>query len=307
MPQLALLVSTLIWGATFPATKAVLDQIPPFSFLFLRFLLGMLLTVGVFLMLRNRFRLDRALLRRSAIATVFLFLGYALQTVGLQYTTASNSAFITALYVVLVPLFLRRFQTHTWVSAGLAVVGLWFLLDPAVSINLGDLLTVGCAAAFAGHISCLESYTRQGNSFAFFVWQLIFVTAALVPAMLIESPASASFAPSEILFLALTVTGVLATGAFAAQIWAQRLLPAQKVALIFSLEPAFAAWLAWYFLGEHLTQSGWLGSGLILAAVVFGSGVFTVMGEAKAANRAFQGNPPSEVRPQSRVTRHESR
>ncbi len=290
MPQLALLVSTLIWGATFPVTKVVLNQIPPFSFLFLRFLLGTLLTVGIFLVLRNRFRFDRGVLRMSAIATVFLFLGYALQTVGLRYTTASNSAFITALYVVLVPLFLRRFQTLTWVSAGLAVVGLWFLLDPTVSMNLGDLMTVGGAIAFAGHISCLETYTRQGQSFAFFVWQLILVTIAMVPAMLIESPASASFAPTQLLILALTVTGVLATGAFAAQIWVQRLLPAQKVALIFSLEPAFAAWLAWYFLGEHLTQAGWLGSGLILVAVLLGSGAFRVAAQAQVADRALHGS-----------------
>jgi drug/metabolite transporter (DMT)-like permease len=307
MPQLALLLSTLIWGATFPATKAVLDQIPPFSFLFVRFLLGTILTVGVFLILRNRLGFDRDLLRMSAIATVFLLLGYALQTVGLRHTSASNSAFITAFYVVLVPLFLRRFQTHTWAAACLAVVGLWLLLDPTVAMNLGDLLTIGCAAAFAGHISCLEIYTRRGQSFAFFVWQLILVTIALAPAMLMESPAAASFAPTALLLLGLTVTGVLATGAFAAQIWAQRVLPAQKVALIFSLEPAFAAWLAWYFLGEHLTRSGWIGSGLILTAVILGSGVFRVSGEAPVTDRAFCGSPPSDTPPPSRITRHGSR
>lgn len=271
MPQLAILLCTLIWGATFPATKAVLDQIQPFSFLFVRFLLGTVLAVGIALAVGGRLSLERSTLRISAIATVYLFLGYALQTVGLRYTTASNSAFITALYVVFVPLFLKRFGGRTWVSAGLAVVGLWFLVEPTASVNLGDLLTLGCAAAFAGHISCLESYTKRGDPVSLFLWQLVFVTVAMLPAMLIESPAAESFAATRVLVVTLVITGVLATAAFAVQIWAQQLLPAHKVALIFSLEPAFAAWLAWYFLNEQFDASGWLGSGLIMTAVVLGA------------------------------------
>lgn len=268
MPQLALLLSTLIWGATFPATKAALEGILPFSFLFLRFLLGTVLTFAIVLVAGVRLRLDRAMLQMSVVATVFLFVGYATQTVGLRYTTASNSAFITALYVVFVPLFLGRFHVRTWASAGLAVLGLWFLVDPTVSLNLGDLLTLVCAAAFATHICCLEAYTRRGDAVSLFGWQLVFVTIAMLPAMVIESPGAVRFAPTATLLIALIVTGVLATGAFAVQMWAQRSVPAQRVALIFSLEPAFAAWLAWYFLGERLDQGGWLGSGLILIALL---------------------------------------
>ena len=110
MPRLALLLTTFIWGATFPATKAALEQIPPLSFLGLRFLLGTLLIGAWFLMAGYRLRRERAVLAASAVATVFLFFGYALQTVGLSYTSASNSAFLTALYVIIVPLMLRRFD-----------------------------------------------------------------------------------------------------------------------------------------------------------------------------------------------------
>src|SRR5687767_7529026 len=119
MPRFALILTTLIWGATFPATKAALAQSPPFSFMFLRFLLGAILAVGVYLLAGGKLRVDRDLLRMSGIATIFLFLGYVTQTVGLQYTTASNSAFITVLYVIFVPIFLRRFQGRTWFSAAL--------------------------------------------------------------------------------------------------------------------------------------------------------------------------------------------
>ncbi len=284
MPQFALLLSTLVWGATFPATKAALDQIPPFSFLLLRFLLGLLLTVGVVWAVKKRLRADRDTIRMSAVATVFLFLGYTLQTAGLHHTTASNSAFITALYVVLVPLFMRRFQGMIWLSAGLAVTGLWLLIHPSpsalpsLSMNVGDLMTLGCAAAFAAHIACLEAYTRKGDQVSLFLWQLIFMALALLPAMLLEGPEAAHFTPTLILVVALVVTGICATGAFAVQMWAQRLLPAQRVALIFSLEPAYAAWLAWYFLGERLDQQAWLGSGLILLAVILGSATGNVAG-----------------------------
>ena len=252
MPRLALLLSTLIWGATFPATKAALEQLPPFSFLFLRFLIGLGVTWTIFRLQGWRLRSDRAMLRMSAVATVFLFLGYATQTVGLRYTTASNSAFITALYVVLVPLFLRRFERRTWIAAGLATAGLWLLVNPAVAMNGGDLLSLACAAAFAAHIVCLEFYARQGDARSFFLWQLAFVAGLMGPAMAMEAPDATRFAPSMVLVVALVITGGFATGAFAVQVWAQQRLPAQQVALIFSLEPAYAAWLAWYFLGEHL-------------------------------------------------------
>lgn len=271
MPQLALLFSALIWGATYPSTKAVLAQLPPFSFMFVRFLLGTVLVLGWLLVARQGLRYDRQTIKMSAVATIFLFLGFALQTVGLQQTTVANSAFITVLYVVLVPLYLRRFDGRTWLAAVLAVIGLWLLIDPSVALNRGDLLTLGCAAAFAGHISCLERYTREGDPVSLFVWQMVLMTAAMLPAMILEGTAQASFSPTAVLLTALLVNGVLATGAFAVQVWAQRRLPAQRVALIFSLEPVFAAWLAWHFLGEQLAGRGWLGSGLILAAVLIGA------------------------------------
>jgi drug/metabolite transporter (DMT)-like permease len=271
MPQLALLLTTFVWGATFPATKAVLEQIPPLSFLFLRFLIGTLCSVAMLILMRQALHWDRKTLTRSAIATVWLFLGYVLQTVGLQYTSASNSAFITALYVVFVPLLLGRFQPRIWLSAALALLGLWCLINPTVLLNLGDILTLGCALAFAAHIACLESYSREGDPRSFFVWQLILMSSILLPTMSLESPQSGAFAPTALLLIGLIVTGVFATGAFAVQVWAQRLVPAQRVALIFSLEPAYAAWLSWYFLGEQMNARGWLGSGIIFAAVVIGA------------------------------------
>ena len=271
MPRLALLLTTLIWGATFPATKAALEQIPPLSFLFLRFMLGAVLVWMWFALARHTAHRSREVLAASATATVFLFAGYVLQTVALAYTSASNSAFLTALYVVFVPLMLRRFELRVISATAIATAGLWLLVKPSAMINIGDLMTLACAVAFAGHIICLERFTRAFDASSLLAWQMTAMALLFVPTLYWERAPSAAFAPTGALLVALVVTGGLATGAFAVQMWAQQHVPAQQVALLFASEPAYAAWLSWYFLGETLDLQGWAGSALILAAVVIGA------------------------------------
>jgi len=271
MPRLALLLTTFIWGATFPATKAALEQMPPLSFLCIRFFLGTLLVGAWFLFLRYRLRRERDVLHASGIATIFLFFGYVLQTVGLRYTSASNSAFLTALYVIIVPLLLRRFDRRVIVATVIATLGLWLLVKPSATMNLGDLMTIGCAVAFAAHIVCLERFTRLFDAPSLLLWQMTAVTLLFLPMMGLEQPSAQAFVPSAAVLIGLGVTGGMATGAFAVQMWAQQLIPAQQVALIFASEPAYAAWLSWYFLGETLDLQGWFGSGLILTAVLIGA------------------------------------
>jgi drug/metabolite transporter (DMT)-like permease len=271
MPRLALLLTTFIWGATFPATKAALEQMPPLSFLSIRFLLGTLLIAGWFLATGHGFRREAGILSAGVVATVFLFFGYALQTVGLHYTSASNSAFLTALYVVIVPLILRRFDRRVIAATVIATAGLWLLVKPSATMNLGDVMTIGCAVAFACHIVCLERYTRLFDAPSLLLWQMIAMSLLFLPLLVWERAPAAAFSLSSTLLIGLTVTGVFATGAFAVQMWAQQLIPAQQIALIFASEPAYAAWLSWYFLGETLDFQGWIGSGLILTAVLIGA------------------------------------
>lgn len=272
MPQLALLLTTFIWAATFPATKLALEQILPFSFLFLRFLLGTV-AVGVVLAgLGCALKRDVATLRMAAIASSFLFVGYAAQTVGLRYTTASNSAFITALYVVLVPLFLRRFDARLWIALALAVAGLWLLIRPSSDPKTGDIYTLVCAVAFALHIIAVEAYVRRSDLPSFSAWQLVMVTGVLIGPAIGEGFRLSAIALTPTLAWALAITGVGATAfAFFVQVWAQQHVPAQRVALIFALEPALAAWLSWLVLGEQLDAAGWVGSGLITAGVLIGA------------------------------------
>jgi len=272
MAQLALLLTTVIWAATFPATKLALEQVLPLSLLFLRFLISSLVLASVVVLAGRPIRRTRESLRTAAVASVFLFLGYATQTVGMRYTTASNSAFITALYSVLVPLFLRRFDLRHWAALTFAVSGLWVLIRPSAAMNRGDLYTLACAVAFALHIIVVEAYVHRTEVLSFSAWQLVMVTSALVGPALMEGYRPWTVAVTPTLVWALVITGVLATAlAFCVQVWAQRVVPAQRVALIFALEPALAAWFAWLVLGERLDTMGWVGSGLITAGVLIGT------------------------------------
>src|SRR5437870_11968634 len=124
MPQLALVLTTVIWAATFPATKRVLEQVLPLSFLFQRFLVSSLVLALVFVVARRPIRWTAETLRTAAVAAVFLFVGYVAQTVGMSYTTVWNSAFITGLYVVRVPPVLVRFELRLWRARACAVCGL---------------------------------------------------------------------------------------------------------------------------------------------------------------------------------------
>src|SRR5881296_4402926 len=167
MPQLALALTTVIWAATFPATKLALEQVLPLSFLFLRFLISSLVLVAVLILAGRPIGRTAETLRMAAIASVFLFLGYVTQTVGMRYTTASNSAFITALYVVLVPLFLRRFDLRHWAALTFAMSGLWVLIRPSAAMNRGDLYTLVCAVAFALHIIGLGAHAHRSGALIF--------------------------------------------------------------------------------------------------------------------------------------------
>jgi len=272
MPQFALLLTTFIWAATFPATKVALQEISPIAFLLLRFLVSTIAVGAVMVVMKQPLRLNARTLRLAAVASVFLMIGYVTQTIGLRYTSASNSAFITALYVVFVPLFLGRFTLQLWVALGLALIGLGLLVRPSAEMSMGDFYTLACAVAFALHIISLEFFVAKTDFQSLASWQLIMVSVALlVPAGLEDvRPTAGAFTLTVI--GALFITGVLATGlAFFVQVWAQRHVPAQRVALIFALEPALSAWMSWLVLGEELDAMGWIGSALILAGVLIGT------------------------------------
>ncbi len=263
---LALLAASFLFGATFVVVKSALSGIEPIEFVAWRFLIGGLLLAALAL------PRGREIWKHGSMAGVALFAGYALQTAGLETISASSSALITGMYVVITPflasLVARRAPSPWVVGAALAAFAGVALLTGVDTLGLerGYLLTLGCAVAFACHIVALSHYAGRHPVIPFTTVQLL-VTAALAFAfsLWLEGPPSI---PDRSVWGALAITGLGVTaGAFLLQIWAQTELTAATAAVILSAEPAFGVATGWVVLGERLTIQGWLGAALILAAI----------------------------------------
>jgi drug/metabolite transporter (DMT)-like permease len=275
--DLALASVALIWGVTFVLIKQALTEISTVYFLVLRFGLATVCMSGMFA--RAFWCGDRkrslAGLRGGAITGVFLWLGYMLQTFGLKYTTAGKSGFLTGLYVVLVPLIAagiyRRWPAHReWLGVGFAAAGMVVLTMPSVNgawnFNRGDLMTIGCAVAFAFQILLLGHYSQREMVQGVALGQIGTVAVLSLLSLPTEPPVAVW---SGNVIRALLVTAVLATAlAFAVQTWGQKYTTTTRAALIFSLEPVFALVTAAAVGGEALTLSAILGGLLILAGIL---------------------------------------
>jgi drug/metabolite transporter (DMT)-like permease len=272
LASLAIVLVAFIWGATFVVVKEALEDVTPFLFLAIRFSLAIVLLAGA---MRGR------LARRSAphwggavLCGTLLFLGYALQTTGLRLTTASKSAFITGLFIVLVPLFGSivygsKPRPVELAGAAVALAGTGLMTSTGMELrwNSGDLLTAGCAAAFAAHILSVAHFSKKMDYERLSVMQVAGVAVwSWVAVAALETP---RIVWSLRVWFAVLTTAALATAlSFFLFTWAQQLLSATRVALLFALEPVFAGLTSWLVAGEAWTARSLTGAGLILAAIV---------------------------------------
>jgi drug/metabolite transporter (DMT)-like permease len=262
---------TAIWGFTFPAVQLALEEVRPIAFVASRFALGALVLLLVFR--RRALTVSWSGLGAGLLLGVLLAAGALLQTFGLVYTTAPKSAFITALYVVLVPLLAMavqrvRLRLSSLAAAALAAVGLYLIAMPDMTgLNLGDLLTMACAVAFALHIMVAERATTRHDPVSLAFWQVLCTACLSGAAALVTQQTRFPATPWSL--TALLVTGLLATAlAFCVQMWAQRETSATHAAVIFTGEPAFAALFAGLIQGSWLGRVGLLGAGLIVAGML---------------------------------------
>ena len=267
----------LVWGATFVVVKRALTEISTFYFLAIRFSLASLCLLALF---SGAFRAVGAQevwrgLRGGAAAGVFLWLGYTLQTFGLKYTTAGKSGFLTGFFVVLVPvlaavIFRKRPQWIEVAGILVATAGIFLLTLPSVHgelhVNPGDLLTIGCAVAYAFHLLVLGYYSQRERVEAVALGQIATTALLSISALAFERPRVAW--GGNVIF-ALIVTAVFATAAaFTVQTWAQRYTTPTRTALIFALEPVFALATAVLVGGEALTVPGVVGGTFIVAGIL---------------------------------------
>lgn len=288
----ALLLCSLLWGATFVLVKNTLADISVFAYLAARFTLGALPMAWIY-------RSDlRKLTRRDVWAGTRVGLcmagGYAFQTAGIARTTPSKAAFITGFSVVLIPIFLaiiwrRRINAWAWGGALASFAGLYFLTVPRQGIsdlNGGDLLVMGCAVLYALQIIFIErdSATHSLGGLSF----LQVVMTAALSWMVIPLMDVAGWEKFHVHFTSQMVTGVLVTAFFTTAlaypllVWAQRHTSATNTALILASEPVFAAITSFLLLHERLGARALAGAGLILAGIL----VAELMGRAPAAGNS---------------------
>lgn len=280
----ALLMVTLIWGATFVMVKDAVSAFPVFSFMALRFTLAAfaLAPLVVWQSRRNRGQnpTRRQLRPASSMNVLFpavligatLFTGYAFQTFGLQLTTPAKAGFITGLSVAIVPvaaaLLLRQPPTrNAWIGVLLATVGLALLsLTADLTAQRGDLLVMCCAVAYAAHILLLGHFAPRYNPMQLALGQIAIVAVLSIAAALIFAPRAAVTGQ---VFFAAAFTGVLATAvAFFVQTVAQRFTTSTHTALIFAAEPVFAGLFSFLLIGEMLGARQLTGCALILGGML---------------------------------------
>src|SRR5690554_18504 len=262
---LALNVASILFGATFVVIKSALDDIDPISFVARRFLIGALAAMAI------AFPKGRQIWRDGAITGLALFGGYALQTSGLAVTSASHSALITGMYVVLTPLLaalMKRRPPNPWVLAAAAAsfAGLFLLTDTdGLTLSQGDLLTLGCAFAFAFHILALARYAQRHPIVPYTAVQLLVVAVLAFPVAALTGGVEL---PPTSVWPALAITGfVVGIGAFMLQVWAQTVVGPSTAAIILAAEPAFGVATAWVVLDERLDGAGWAGTALVVFAI----------------------------------------
>lgn len=261
-----LMIVTLVWGVSFTVVKGALAGITPMLFVGIRFALAILLIAPV---LRG---ITRAEVRAGLVLGVLFWGGFVFQTMGIVHTTPSRSAFITALSIPLVPLVawaVVRQRPHLAILLGIlcASAGVYLLTDPGTGgPNKGDLLTLGCAVFFAGHIVAAGSVGGAGSAMRILGVQ--FAVTCLLAFAAVPFTESPALTPTPGLALAIAFLAASAVATFWFQLRAQRVVPPGETALIFALEPLFASLASWIVLGEVLSVTQWVGGALVFSAVL---------------------------------------
>ncbi|MDE0960977.1 MAG: DMT family transporter [Planctomycetota bacterium] len=285
--DLTLIVVVVIWGATFVSVQNAIDEIPVHSFHVLRFGIATIALLPLLLFRRRRKESigSPALLWKAGfLAGLSLWLGYSFQTTGLLHTTPSHSGFLTGMAVVIVPLLAwwllgQKLEKRVVLGVSIAAAGLALLtLGGSSTIErpptepdagYGNLLTFGCAVAFAFQIIVKARWAAQLSALSLTLVELFTVFLLSLAAALVLEEIPDPRALSDQVWGAVLLTGLLATAfAFLAQSWAQSTTTAIRTAVIFAFEPVTAATFSWLLIGEVL--SGWavLGGMLIIAGML---------------------------------------
>lgn len=264
-----LLAVTAVWGATFVVVQDVIKEVPVFAFLFWRFgLAGIALLV---IRPQSLKVLSKRDFKHGVALGLMLASGYAAQTIGLQFTSATVAGFITGMFVVFTPLIAaivlrKRVEPATWVAVGLATLGLALISLRGLSVGFGELIVLFCAVGFAAHLVYLGEWTSVSRAFGLTIVQLLTVAVACGAISLFTGgpvPPGTAGAWVATVFLALVATAA----AYLIQSWAQAHMSSTRAAIILTMEPVFAGVFGVALAGDIVTWRMALGGLFVLGAM----------------------------------------
>jgi drug/metabolite transporter (DMT)-like permease len=268
---LLLLLTPVIWGATFPAAKVALRHVSPWTFVAWSRVLGLVAIAAVLLIWRPpREAWTRGLVPAGALLGALMTAGYVLQTIGINHTTATNAGFITVLYVVLAPAGAALIGRHTpdridVLCLALALGGLALLSIRGGSLRAGDLIVLASAAAFACHIVAVDVLVDRFPAGPLALAQM---AASAILTAAIAVPAGTQAGEVASIWWIFVLTGVLGSGiAFSVQVMAQVSLSPVRASILLGSEALVAALVSALWLDERLSARAWAGALAVLAAI----------------------------------------
>jgi drug/metabolite transporter (DMT)-like permease len=268
---LLLIAGTAFWGISFTFVKVSIGTGSPFVFLFYKFLIAAFCLAIIFV--RQLKFISQKTLKISFLIGIPLLAGTILQTIGLQYTTVSNAAFITGLDVLLIPIlkfliYKKKIESKIWIACILALTGLYVIVvKDGLTLNTGDIWIVACAFGFAFYVLQVGKYAIEEKPMPAVILLLFFCALGCLIFALFDKnsiwlPETEGFL-TGILFTALPATAFM----YAVQNVAQRYLGEEKVALTYLFEPVFATIAGVFILGEDFTRQTMTGGLLIIFAM----------------------------------------
>ena len=275
--DLMLFLAAFIWGTAFVAQVTGMDKIGPFTFNMARSVIA-IICLGAYLII-TKAKLPKdigVLLQGGLVCGFFIFMGTSLQQIGLQYTTAGKTGFITSFYILIIPfltILKHKIDLLTWVSIIIGFIGLYLLAIPSLNdftINKGDFIVFLGSFCWAGHILIIDYYSKKVNPVELSFLQFVVLTILSGICALLFENETATMNNIFLSWKSIAYAGLLSSGiAYTLQMVGQKYTNPVVASLILSLEAVFAALAGYFMLDEIMTSREFLGCSIVFLAIIF--------------------------------------
>ncbi len=268
-----LILTSIIWGSTFFIVKDTVTTVNEYYLVFIRTFIAAVSMLAFVFFKDRKTLINYKTIIRGMVLGLLLATTYISQTIGLKYTSSGHSAFITGAGVIIVPMLLfafykRKLKIPEVIILFIVLIGLYFLTyDSETVLNIGDLITIITAFSLAWHLILSGKYVQKTEVLSLIAYQFLFASIFSFILYVTTQPVSFSLSGDE--SIALLYLGFIGTlFCYFVSVWAQKQVDTITVAIIFTLEPVFAAAFAWYFASELLSIREMTGGIIIIGGII---------------------------------------